>query len=121
MEQYETLKKGQKNGIIPASIVDIADITDEQLKQFLGAIQSNTKIAPQNVNTAMKPIADIANEAIQTYNSSPIINFSVQVDGSADEKTIERMKTEISNTLVDYTNYMASSMSTAMFRQKNKS
>ena len=121
MEQYETLKKGQKNGIIPASIVDIADITDEQLKQFLGAIQSNTKIAPQNVNTAMKPIADIANEAIQTYNNSPIINFSVQVDGSADEKTIERMKTEISNTLVDYTNYMASSMSTAMFRQKNKS
>ena len=121
MEQYEQLKQGQKNGIIPASIVDIADITDEQLKQFLGAIQSNTKIAPQNVNTAMKPIADIANEAIQTYNNSPIINFSVQVDGSADEKTIERMKTEISNTLVDYTNYMASSMSTAMFRQKNKS
>ena len=121
MEQYETLKKGQKNGIIPASIVDIADITDEQLKQFLGAIQSNTKIAPQNVNTAMKPIVDMANEAIQTYNNSPIINFSVQVDGSADEKTIERMKAEISNTLVDYTNYMASSMSTAMFRQKNKS
>lgn len=121
MEQYETLKKGQKNGIIPASIVDIADITDEQLKQFLGAIQSNTKIAPQNVNTAMKPIADIANEAIQTYNNSPIINFSVQVDGSADEKTIQAMETKIGNMLINYTDKLTSSIATSSLRRQNKS
>ena len=121
MEQYETLKKGQKNGIIPASIVDIADITDEQLKQFLGAIQSNTKIAPQNVNTAIKPIADIANEAIQTYNSSPIINFSVQVDGSADEKTIQAMETKIGNMLISYTDKLTSSIATSSLRRQNKS
>ena len=121
MEQYETLKKGQKNGIIPASIVDIADITDEQLKQFLGAIQSNTKIAPQNVNTAIKPIADIANEAIQTYNSSPIINFSVQVDGSADEKTIQAMETKIGNMLINYTDKLTSSIATSSLRRQNKS
>ena len=121
MEQYETLKKGQKNGIIPASIVDIADITDEQLKQFLGAIQSNTKIAPQNVNTAMKPIADIANEAIQTYNNSPIINFSVQVDGSADEKTIQAMETKIGNMLISYTDKLTSSIATSSLRRQNKS
>ena len=121
MEQYEQLKKGQKNGIIPASIVDIADITDEQLKQFLGAIQSNTKIAPQNVNTAMKPIADIANEAIQTYNSSPIINFSVQVDGSADEKTIQAMETKIGNMLINYTDKLTSSIATSSLRRQNKS
>ena len=121
MEQYEQLKKGQKNGIIPASIVDIADITDEQLKQFLGAIQSNTKIAPQNVNTAMKPIADIANEAIQTYNSSPIINFSVQVDGSADEKTIQAMETKIGNMLISYTDKLTSSIATSSLRRQNKS
>ena len=121
MEQYETLKKGQKNGIIPASIVDIADITDAQLKQFLGAIQSNTKIAPQNVNTAMKPIADIANEAIQTYNSSPIINFSVQVDGSADEKTIQAMETKIGNMLINYTDKLTSSIATSSLRRQNKS
>ena len=121
MEQYETLKKGQKNGIIPASIVDIADITDAQLKQFLGAIQSNTKIAPQNVNTAMKPIADIANEAIQTYNNSPIINFSVQVDGSADEKTIQAMETKIGNMLISYTDKLTSSIATSSLRRQNKS
>lgn len=121
MEQYEQLKQGQKNGIIPASIVDIADITDEQLKQFLGAIQSNTKIAPQNVNTAMKPIADIANEAIQTYNSSPIINFSVQVDGSADEKTIQAMETKIGNMLINYTDKLTSSIATSSLRRQNKS
>ena len=121
MEQYETLKKGQKNGIIPASIVDIADITDAQLKQFLGAIQSNTKIAPQNVNTAMKPIADIANEAIQTYNNSPIINFSVQVDGSADEKTIQAMETKIGNMLINYTDKLTSSIATSSLRRQNKS
>lgn len=121
MEQYETLKKGQKNGIIPASIVDIADITDAQLKQFLEAIQSNTKIAPQNVNTAMKPIADMANEAIQTYNSSPIINFSVQVDGSADEKTIQAMETKIGNMLISYTDKLTSSIATSSLRRQNKS
>lgn len=121
MEQYETLKKGQKNGIIPASIVDIADITDAQLKQFLGAIQSNTKIAPQNVNTAMKPIVDMANEAIQTYNNSPIINFSVQVDGSADEKTIQAMETKIGNMLINYTDKLTSSIATSSLRRQNKS
>ena len=121
MEQYNQLKEGQKNGIIPASIVDIADITDEQLKQFLEAIQSNTKIAPQNVNTAMKPIVDMANEAIQTYNNSPIINFSVQVDGSADEKTIQAMETKIGNMLINYTDKLTSSIATSSLRRQNKS
>ena len=101
--------------------MDIADITDAQLKQFLGAIQSNTKIAPQSVNTAMKPIADIANEAIQTYNNSPIINFSVQVDGSADEKTIQAMETKIGNMLISYTDKLTSSIATSSLRRQNKS
>lgn len=54
-------------------------------------------------------------------NNSPVINFTVQVEGSADEKTISKMKTEISNTLVECFNYWGNSMDTAFIRQINKS
>lgn len=124
MEQYEQLKKAQKakSSIIPASIVDIADITDEQLKQFLSAIQSNTKISPQNIAAAeLKTVDTSASDINSNVTNSPVINFTVQVDGSADEKTISKMKTEISNTLVECFNYWGNSMDTAFTRQINKS
>lgn len=124
MEQYEQLKKAQKakNSIIPASIVDIADITDEQLKQFLSAIQSDTKISPQNIATAeLKTVDTSASDINSSVTNSPVINFTVQVEGSADEKTISKMKTEISNTLVECFNYWGNSMDTAFMRQINKS
>lgn len=121
MEQYEQLKKGQKNKIIPASIVDIADITDAQLKQFLEAIQSNTKITPQNIAAAgFKTVDTSASDINSNVTNSPVINFTVQVEGSADEKTVDKIKNEVGNMLVDYTNYMSSSMSVAMLRQRNK-
>jgi len=123
MEQYEQLKKAQKakNSIIPASIVDIADITDEQLKQFLSAIQSDTKISPQNIASAeLKTVDTSTSDINSSVNNSPVINFTVQVDGSADEKTVDKIKDEVGNMLVDYTNYMSSSMSVAMLRQRNK-
>ena len=69
----------------------------------------------------MKPIVDMANEAIQTYNNSPIINFSVQVDGSADEKTIQAMETKIGNMLINYTDKLTSSIATSSLRRQNKS
>lgn len=122
MEQYETLKKGQKNGIIPASIVDIADITDAQLKQFLGAIQSNTKITPQNVSPATTATTATAAEAInQNVTNAPIINQTITIEGSADKKTIAEFKTVMDDKLVECMNYLGTSMNNAFMRQINKS
>ena len=123
MEQYETLKKGQKNGIIPASIVDIADITDEQLKQFLEAIQSNTKIAPQKISpTTTTATTATAAEAInQKVTNAPVINQTFNIDGSADDKTVQAFKTVMDDKFVEYTQYMTQSMDTAFMRQINKS
>ena len=122
MEQYEQLKKGQKNGIIPASIVDIADITDEQLKQFLGAIQSNTKITPQNVSPATTATTATAAEAInQNVTNAPIINQTITIEGSADKKTIAEFKTVMDDKIVECMNYLGTSMNNAFMRQINKS
>lgn len=122
MEQYEQLKKGQKNGIIPASIVDVADITDAQLKQFLEAIQSNTKITPQNITAAgFKTVDTSASDINSNVTNSPVINFTVQVDGSADEKTIQAMETKIGNMLISYTDKLTSSIATSSLRRQNKS
>lgn len=122
MEQYETLKKGQKNKIIPASIVDIADITDEQLKQFLEAIQSNTKITPQNISPTTTTTTATAAEAInQNVTNAPIINQTITIEGSADKKTIAEFKTVMDDKLVECMNYLGTSMNNAFMRQINKS
>lgn len=71
------------------------------------------------VGSSFKDNQQLVNNAATT--NSPAINFTVNIEGSADEKTVEKMKTEISNTLIEYTNYMTSSMNTAILRQKNKS
>ena len=71
----------------------------------------------ENLTKAGEQVATNSN----VNNNSPVINFTVQVDGSADEKTISKMKTEISNTLVECFNYWGNSMDTAFTRQINKS
>ena len=76
----------------------------------------NNRIA-KNLTKAGEQVATNSN----VNNNSPVINFTVQVDGSADEKTISKMKTEISNTLVECFNYWGNSMDTAFTRQINKS
>lgn len=122
MEQYEQLKKGQKNKIIPASIVDVADITDAQLKQFLEAIQSNTKITPQNVSPTTTTTTATAAEAInQNVTNAPIINQTITIEGSADKKTIAEFKTVMDDKLVECMNYLGTSMNNAFMRQINKS
>ncbi len=122
MEQYEKLKAGQKNGIIPASIVDVADITDAQLKQFLEAIQSNTKITPQTITPTTTATTATAAEAInQNVTNAPIINQTITIEGSADKKTIAEFKTVMDDKLVECMNYLGTSMNNAFMRQINKS
>jgi len=120
VEQYNKLKNAQKNGIIPASIADIAKISDQNLAKFLSIIQSG-KTVTSNKNSSMgMPNASSADVPKQTTNNSSTINLTVNVDGSADEKTVQAMKTEISKTLIEYTDYMTQSMETAFTRQMSK-
>ncbi len=54
-------------------------------------------------------------------NNAPTVNFTVNVEGSADEKTVQAMKTEINKALLEYTNYFGNSLNNAFMRQINKS
>ena len=54
-------------------------------------------------------------------NNSPVINFTVQVDGSADEKTVQAMKNEIGNALISYTDKLISAIPVSSMRRQNKS
>lgn len=81
----------------------------------------NTNL-PNKITEGMSKLNEqVVTNSEVSNNNSPIINLTVNVEGSADEKTVGKIKSEVGNMLVDYTNYMSSSMSTAMLRQKNKS
>ena len=64
-----------------------------------------------------------ASEKIMTHNTvnnAPNINLTMNVSGSVDEKVIPVIKSEISKSLVEYTDYMDRSMQMAFLRQMNK-
>lgn len=108
--------------IVPISELDTSAITDRQTAEFVNALKTvRTNQFSPIIYTAPKVTPYLGEGMNISANNSPVINFTVQVDGSADEKTISKMKTEISNTLVECFNYWGNSMDTAFTRQINKS
>lgn len=53
-------------------------------------------------------------------NNAPTVNFTVNVEGSADEKTVQAMKDEIGKALLNYTNKMISSLNNSTMRRISK-
>lgn len=76
----------------------------------------NNRIA-ENLTKAGEQVATNSN----VNNNSPVINFNVQVDGSADEKTVQAMKNEIGNALISYTDKLISAIPVSSMRRQNKS
>lgn len=105
---YDTMQD-----LINAMITGEYTIPKSQLSNFMGATIS-PKIS-QNIPRMGEYMTNAVN------NTAPPINFTVNVDGSADEKTIQAMETKIGNMLINYTDKLTSSIATSSLRRQNKS
>ena len=105
---YDTMQD-----LINAMITGEYTIPKSQLSNFMGATIS-PKIS-QNIPRMGEYMTNAVN------NTAPPINFTVNVDGSADEKTIQAMETKIGNMLISYTDKLTSSIATSSLRRQNKS
>ena len=105
---YDTMQD-----LINAMITGEYTIPKAQLSNFMGSTIS-PKIS-QNIPHMGEYMTNAVN------NTAPPINFTVNVDGSADEKTIQAMETKIGNMLISYTDKLTSSIATSSLRRQNKS
>lgn len=105
---YDTMQD-----LIDAMITGEYTIPKSQLSNFIGSTIS-PKIS-QNIPYMGEYMTNAVN------NTAPPINFTVNVDGSADEKTIQAMETKIGNMLINYTDKLTSSIATSSLRRQNKS
>ena len=105
---YDTMQD-----LINAMITGEYTIPKSQLSNFMG-----TTINP-NISQNIPNMGEYMTNAVN--NTAPPINFTVNVDGSADEKTIQAMETKIGNMLISYTDKLTSSIATSSLRRQNKS
>lgn len=105
---YDTMQD-----LLNAMITGEYTIPKSQLSNFMGSTIS-PKIS-QNIPRMGEYMTNAVN------NTAPPINFTVNVDGSADEKTIQAMETKIGNMLISYTDKLTSSIATSSLRRQNKS
>ena len=105
---YDTMQD-----LINAMITGEYTVPKSQLSNFMGAT-----ISPK-ISQNMPRMGEYLTNAVN--NTAPPINFTVNVDGSADEKTIQAMETKIGNMLISYTDKLTSSIATSSLRRQNKS
>ena len=108
--------------IVPISKLDTSALKDRQTAELVNALKTvRTNQFSPITYTAPKVTPYLGESMNISANNSPTVNFTVNVDGSADEKTVQAMKNEITNTLVECFNYWGNSIDAAFTRQINKS
>ena len=108
--------------IVPISKLDTSALKDRQTAELVNALKTvRTNQFSPITYTAPKVTPYLGESMNISANNSPTVNFTVNVDGSADEKTVQAMKNEITNTLVECFNYWGNSIDAAFARQINKS
>ena len=108
--------------IVPLSEVDVSQIKDKQTLELFNILKAPVATPiPMNINNTTPLRTDTGEIMNISTNNAPTVNFTVNVEGSADEKTVQAMQTEINKALLEYTDYMNISMQQAFLRQKYKS
>lgn len=128
--EIEKRKNNEKIGNAVSGIGKFAGY--DTMKELLNAMMTGNFTIPtstanslfnqsiQNkVGSSFKDNQQLVNNAVTT--NPPAINFTVNVEGSADEKTVQAMKTEVGNALIKYTEKLNSSITTAFMRRQNQS
>ena len=64
-------------------------------------------------------IENVANNVFDMKNS-PQFNCTINIEGSADEKTVERMRSEMDSFMCEYTTALTSTINTEFMKRKYK-
>ena len=115
------IKAKMNPNIVPLSEVDVSQIKDKQTLELFNVLKVPVATPiPMNINSTTPLRTDTGEIMNVSTNNAPTVNFTVNVDGSADEKTVQAMKDEIGKALLNYTNKMISSLNNSTMRRISK-
>ena len=117
-------KKSKKSNDITKSIEDyFKEITGIDINRYSAA-----PTAGENFGNVMKGIigniltgnSESVVNNISDMQNAPQFNCAINIEGSADEKTVERMKNEINSALNEYTTELKASLHRSLINQRYK-
>jgi len=121
MNDGKPIKAKKNPNIKPISEIDLSQIKNAQTFELLNILKNPVMNSiPVNVKNALPNISDSTQAVSVTDFTKPTINLTVNVDGSADEKTVQAMKTEISKTLIEYTQCFGQMYKEETIRRQSK-
>ena len=112
---YMRQQRARKKGIVP-----IAEATGGEAKVVAQAIQAFTRSADIPINSNIKTNQIIEPADVVQVNTQPAFNCTINIEGSADKKTISAIENKLDERFIEYTDALNKSINLAYNKQKGK-
>lgn len=110
---YMRQQRARKKGIVP-----ITEATGGEAKIVAQAIQAFTGSANIPVNSNIKTNQLIEPADVVQVNTQPAFNCTINIEGSADEKTVEKFRSVCENEINGYFQYLNNTMNSAFVKSR---
>jgi hypothetical protein len=110
---YMRQQRARKKGIVP-----IAEATGGEAKVVAQAIQAFTRSADIPINSNIKTNQIIEPADVVQVNTQPAFNCTINIEGSADEKTVEKFRSVCENEINGYFQYLNNTMNSAFVKSR---
>ena len=110
---YMRQQRARKKGIVP-----IAEATGGEAKIVAQAIQAFTGSTNIPVNSNIKTNQLIEPADVVQVNTQPAFNCTINIEGSADEKTVEKFRSVCENEINGYFQYLNNTMNSAFVKSR---
>lgn len=112
---YMRQQRARKKGIVP-----ITEATGGEAKIVAQAIQAFTGSADIPINSNIKTNQIIEPADVVQINTQPAFNCTINIEGSADKKTISAIENKLDERFIEYTDALNKSINLAYNKQKGK-
>ena len=110
---YMRQQRARKKGIVP-----IAEATGGEAKIVAQAIQAFTRSADIPIDSNIKTNQIIEPADVVQVNTQPAFNCTINIEGSADEKTVEKFRSVCENEINGYFQYLNNTMNSAFVKSR---
>ena len=113
-DAYMRQERARKKGIIP-----LEEATDETSKMLVAAMKifkNNSFNIP--VGTTVSANGTVEPDSIVQVNTQPAFNCNINIEGSADEKTVERFRNVCETEINSYFQYLNNTMNSTLVRSR---
>lgn len=110
---YMRQQRARKKGIVP-----ITEATGGEAKIVAQAIQAFTRSADILINSNIKTNQLIEPADVVQVNTQPAFNCTINIEGSADEKTVEKFRSVCENEINGYFQYLNNTMNSAFVKSR---